>query len=510
MANEELDKLLQQGIQAAKAGNRKEARRFLEQVLEQDDGNEQAWLVLASVVETPRERRICLENVLGINPNNERARQALERLRPSPPSGQVGTEATAGTPKPSATAAPATSTIRRPASQQPPPAIANRPGITTEGTKAAWRSQRNQGGINPQVAFFVLLGVTIIGVGLLLVSGNGGVEGPTAVPPTATRRVVQNLTPTPLGTIVEAVPNPLGIPPSWTPSPTPTPRPTETPAPTIPPLAGYRLIFVTDEGGESFVSSINGDGSGQRRLFSTPVIDPVFSWDGRKIAYVKVVDGAEQIAVANADGSAETIITAISNARVRSPAWSPDGSKIAFSAAEEENDQIFMVTIGSAEITKVVDNPYADLDPAFSPDGNTLVYVSDTTGRRSFQVFALALSGLTPPKPQQLTNSGGQNTSPSLSPDGKTIVFISTRNRSLSKVFVMRADGSDERPLLIDDGSAENRDPVWSPDGQYVAFVSNRNGGLFQVFAALANGRSVQQVTNGTVNVAGVRFRPGF
>jgi tetratricopeptide (TPR) repeat protein len=81
--------LLRSGIAAAKAGRKQEARRILLQVTELDERNEQAWLWLSGLVETLDERRICLENVLSINPGNTHASHGLDWLdeQVTPPSG---------------------------------------------------------------------------------------------------------------------------------------------------------------------------------------------------------------------------------------------------------------------------------------------------------------------------------------------------------------------------------------------------------------------------------------
>ncbi len=69
--------LLQQGIAAARAGNRAEARALLTRAIEADERNEQAWLWLSGVVDDPNDMRTCLHNVLELNPNNAKARQGL-------------------------------------------------------------------------------------------------------------------------------------------------------------------------------------------------------------------------------------------------------------------------------------------------------------------------------------------------------------------------------------------------------------------------------------------------
>jgi hypothetical protein len=73
-------RLLQQGIAAAKAGRKDQARQILIQVTELDERNEQAWLWLSGVVESLEDRRICLENVLAINPGNTAAQAGLRLL----------------------------------------------------------------------------------------------------------------------------------------------------------------------------------------------------------------------------------------------------------------------------------------------------------------------------------------------------------------------------------------------------------------------------------------------
>src|SRR5215212_5323427 len=86
--------LLQQGIIAARAGNREEARALLMQVVEADERNEQAWLWLAGVVDAPEDIRTCLQNVLDLNPANQQAQQGLAWVEqrhgpPAPPPAPV-------------------------------------------------------------------------------------------------------------------------------------------------------------------------------------------------------------------------------------------------------------------------------------------------------------------------------------------------------------------------------------------------------------------------------------
>jgi len=83
---DDLNALVQEAIAAVKAGRKQEGRDKLLAVIERNDRHEQAWLGLSALVDTTEERIICLENVLAINPNNERAKSALSKLTGQPPS----------------------------------------------------------------------------------------------------------------------------------------------------------------------------------------------------------------------------------------------------------------------------------------------------------------------------------------------------------------------------------------------------------------------------------------
>jgi len=81
-----IDAMVREGVRAFRAGNKGEARVLLEKAVEADSYNEDAWLWLSAVVETQEEQRTCLENVIVINPNNDKARQGLRSLGIDPDS----------------------------------------------------------------------------------------------------------------------------------------------------------------------------------------------------------------------------------------------------------------------------------------------------------------------------------------------------------------------------------------------------------------------------------------
>ena len=182
---------------------------------------------LASVVDTPRERRLCLENVLEINPNNQRAREALAALGPAP-------------------AGPRTEQPRT-VPKQPRPAGQRATGPGGAAPQAAAPAARRRGRVSPVI--FIgggLLAVALIVIGLLLATNQiGAPEQPTPTLATsATQAVAQNVTPVstllPNGILVTSNATQL---PTFTPTDTNTPNPTATATPSLPSLKNYHIAY---------------------------------------------------------------------------------------------------------------------------------------------------------------------------------------------------------------------------------------------------------------------------
>ncbi|MCC7447676.1 MAG: PD40 domain-containing protein [Anaerolineae bacterium] len=519
MATDDTQSLLNAGIQAAKAGNKIEARRFFEQVLEKDDNNEQAWMWFASVVDTPRERRICLENVLEINPNNTRARQALDKLIASTPATARSADA---------------SSLRSELLDKEPsaPASSSLPrfteGPTTMGdtvVRSGRRPQqeapvRRRRRISPALFITgVIAALVLIGGGLLLLLGGTGapppaVEGPTA--PGSTPGAVA-AAPSPGGATLTPVPTidpallrgTITLVPTWTASPTNTPLPTLTPTATLPPLGGYTLTFIGEGRGRKApgLYTVNADGSNEKLLINddNPVMEAAWFGD-QKIAYTTVIDNKGQLFVANADGSSPTKVAESTTQSLHHPAWSPDGAKLAFVTDETGNSEIYLINVDGSGRTQLTNNTVEDRDPSFAPDGSKIVYASDPTGKKSLQIFMLDLKTN---KATQLTSSTNDNYSPVYSPDGTQIAFISSRDR-FPRVYLMDADGKNQKlPPFLPASESTSRDPSWSSDGQYIAFASDRDGKVFNLFIMTPDGKNMRQITKSKDPSYGAAFRLG-
>ena len=258
---------------------------------------------------------------------------------------------------------------------------------------------------------------------------------------------------------------------------TPTPGSSPTAADGAP--GPGKIAFTSDRGDNPDIYVVDPDGGEPERVTDDPEVErsPTWSPAGTRITFVRE-SGIYRI---NLDGSGERKLT---SAHPSSIATSPDGALIAFALGEPEASDIFVMSAGGIGPENLSNSPKTDdIEPAWSPDGDRIVYTSGA------DIWVMNADG---GKPVQLTDDPALDSAPSWSPDGQRIAFTSNRDGN-NEVFVMNADGSD--PTNLTKNSASDGLPVWSPDGSKLAFVSNRDGNN-EVYIMDADGSGQTNLTN--------------
>ncbi len=173
----------------------------------------------------------------------------------------------------------------------------------------------------------------------------------------------------------------------------------------------------------------------------------------------------------------------------RDPAWSPDGKRIAFVSDRDGNFEIYVMNADGSGQRRLTTNSAADRNPAWSRDGKQLIFQSKRDGNE--EIYLMNADGS---RQTRLTSNAGDDIFPDLSPDGTKITFTSNRNGNLD-IFVMNADGSQQTPLT----NHAHRDvwSRWSPDGRRLTFFSRRdsNDDDDEIYVMNADGNDIKRLT---------------
>lgn len=120
-------------------------------------------------------------------------------------------------------------------------------------------------------------------------------------------------------------------------------------------------------------------------------------------------------------------------------------------------------------LTRLTNGPWDDINPAFSPDGQTVAFASNRSGYWDIYLLDLNSGGIT-----RLTDTLEYEGAPSWSPDNKWLVYESYTNENL-EIEIQSVNPAEDSILLTNDPAADFS-PAWSPDGRKIVFVSNRGG----------------------------------
>jgi Tol biopolymer transport system component len=263
------------------------------------------------------------------------------------------------------------------------------------------------------------------------------------------------------------------------------------------PGSNGRIAFTMFTEGDHEIFSMKPDGSRRINLTDNQADDfwPTWSADGGKIAFIRRF----AVYTMNADGSGETRVIDARCVRCRSPAWSPDGRRIAFHQQVDGNMDIYVVNADGTALTRLTTHPATDVQPAWSPDGTRIAFKSLRHPHGDLFVMDADGSHVHP-----VTDHPGNDFGPDWSPDGRRIAFAGHRDGA-TEIYVIRADGSHERKLT-DTPDAYESYPAWSPDGRKIAFGSLRRH--FEIFVMRADGSGQRRLTEGRGEPSGPDWAP--
>ena len=236
-----------------------------------------------------------------------------------------------------------------------------------------------------------------------------------------------------------------------------------------------------DLGGQSYAVT-----QGDLRLAAHRVADSIYqkltSDKGifsTRIAYVTKAAARYNLWVADADGeNAQSALASLEP--IISPAWSPNGTQLAYVSFESRKPVVYIHDVASGKRRLVANFKGSNSAPAWSPDGRTLAVTLSRDG--GSQLFAIDANG---GEPRRLAQSGSIDTEPAYSPDGKNIYFVSDRGGA-PQIYRMGASGSNAERVTFT--GSYNISPALSADGRWLAYISRVNGAFKLHVMELATG----------------------
>jgi TolB protein len=206
---------------------------------------------------------------------------------------------------------------------------------------------------------------------------------------------------------------------------------------------------------------VNADGTGRQRLTRNPAeeFSPAWSPDGTKIAFSRFTESHFQIFVMNTDGTGATQLT-FGDAAATGAAWSPDGSRIAFTRCAGSCDVYVMDADGQGARRLTYGEPPGDESPTWSPDGRAIAF-ADIDG-----IFTIDASG---GSWTRVTDGPADDANPAWSPLGGEIAFDTSRGLFNGDIYVAGATGEEMR--AVTDSAPLDSNPSWSRDGSSLAFM---------------------------------------
>jgi Tol biopolymer transport system component len=241
---------------------------------------------------------------------------------------------------------------------------------------------------------------------------------------------------------------------------------------------------------------ISVDGSGARTLTNRALAfdaHPAWSPDGTRIAFESTVDGRRAIWTMQADGQGLRRLTDAAGAATETaPAWSPRGDRLAFASDRDGNSEIYVIGADGAGARRLTDNPANDGVPSWSPDGSRIAFVSDRGGEPG--IWAMAAEGSGPVR--LVPGPADPGSKPAWTPDGRSVAFASDRDGGNLDIFLAdaAAGAGAGTPTKLITSPGLDGEPAWSPDGSRLAFASDRDGSP-QIYVANRDGSNVVRVT---------------
>jgi TolB protein len=229
-----------------------------------------------------------------------------------------------------------------------------------------------------------------------------------------------------------------------------------------------RIAYVNRQEKKSSLIVADSDGHNEQIVLTQnePIMSPAWSPDGSQLAYVSFETGHAVVYMQSLYSNRRVVLANFRGSN-SAPTWSPDGKQMALVLTRDGSSQIYLSRPDGSDIRRITFSGAIDTEPHFSPDGQYLLFTSDRGG--SPQIYRMPVKG---GSTERLTFGEGSNFSPQHSPDGKSFVFA---HLNKGRFYVAMQDFQTGQMSLLTEGGWE-KNPSFAPNGKLILFASEARG----------------------------------
>ncbi len=230
----------------------------------------------------------------------------------------------------------------------------------------------------------------------------------------------------------------------------------------------------------------DSDGHNPQPLVTSrePLLSPAWSPDGKRLAYVSFEKGNSAIYIQNIATGERQLVSSFKGIN-GAPAFSPDGRRLAMTLSKGGNPDIYVKDLVTGSLRQITSHWAIDTEPAWSPDGHWLYFTSDRGGRP--QIYRIPANGGTP---KRITFEGDYNARAKVSPDGQFLATVHG-NKNDYRVGILHLKSGAMQTV-----SAGHLDesPSYAPNGSMVLYAAKTPDGKGVLMATSADGQTKNEL----------------